>query len=180
MLNNKARKYTHFLIGFVAGIIFILLIFSSLIFYIQKTGINVSINIDEIVIPTTNKLSNLYKTEINSAITAVKENIPNIAKGALKSRKTNNNANLNISGFNIILPNTFVQEFESKVLEIVESALYELIDNIQVSNYIEEFSQKQPIIITEFIKKEFEHKEISVKLPGGFNIPININFENLY
>lgn len=174
MLNNKMGSY---FTGFIIGIIFILFILSSFIFYIHKTGINVTINIDEVVIPTTNKLGILYKIEIDSAINTVKANIPQIAKGALKSRKTKNNSNLNISGFNIILPNTFVQEFESKVLEIVESALYELIDNIQTSNYIEEFSQKQPIIITEFIKNELNHQEISVKLLGGITIPIYINFE---
>jgi len=59
----------------------------------------------------------------------------------------------------------------------VESALYELIESIQKSGYMEELSANQPTIIAEFIKKEFRTQKVKLKLPGGINIPVNIGFE---
>ncbi|HHY14202.1 MAG TPA: hypothetical protein GX526_06150 [Thermoanaerobacterales bacterium] len=173
----KSRKCAYFFIGFVAGIIMMISVSAYFVYHVKETGLKITLNVDEFVIPAICKLEDIYKAEINSSLNSVKKNIPQIARKTLKLRKSDNNANLSISGFNIVLPNAFVEEFEGKILNIVESALYELIESIQKSGYMEELSANQPTIIAEFIKKEFRTQKVKLKLPGGINIPVNIGFE---
>lgn len=167
-------KRSYFFIGFFIGIFLMFSIFSFIIITSFKNGLTISIDMKDLSVPVSKKLQDVSAEELANVILEIKKNIPDITREILNSGK--NEANLNISGFHIILPKAFVQEFESKISEIVEMALYKLIDTIDRENLVKGLSIKHQVIMEEFIRNELNNKRIDIELLERYSFPVKLNF----
>lgn len=167
-------KRSYFFIGFFIGIFLMFSIFSFIMITSFKNGLTISVDMKDFSVPVSKKLQDVSAEELANLISEFKKRIPDITKEILNSGK--NEANLSISGFHIILPKAFVQEFESKISEIVEMALYKLIDSIDRDNLVKGLSIKYQIIMEELIKNELNNKEINIELSERYSLPVKLNF----